>query len=81
MYDGGEAGVAERALAHALFALRREGTRRGATPLDIRPIGDRLQQALLVMLPGILIHMSNVPPEGLVWSVIDQLVLEDGGQR
>ncbi|MGH6898137.1 MAG: hypothetical protein ACREJ5_16580 [Geminicoccaceae bacterium] len=35
--------------------------------------------ALLVMLPGILIHMSNVPPEGLVWGLLHQLVLEEGG--
>ena len=39
--------TAERALAHSLFALRREGSRRGDAPLDLRPIGHRLQQALL----------------------------------
>jgi hypothetical protein len=45
----------------------------------VAPVLVILGLAVLVMLPGILIHMSNVPPEGLVWSVIDQLVLEDGG--
>ncbi len=43
----GPTATAERALAHALFGLRREGTRRGDLPLDLRPIGQRLQQALL----------------------------------
>ena len=35
MHHVGPVEVAERALAHALFALRREGSRRGATPLDL----------------------------------------------
>jgi CHAT domain-containing protein/tetratricopeptide (TPR) repeat protein len=39
--------VAERALAHALFALRREAGRRGEQPLDLAVIGARLQTALL----------------------------------
>jgi CHAT domain-containing protein len=47
MHHIGETGVAERALAHALFALRREGTRRGTTPLDLGQIGSSLQRALL----------------------------------
>ena len=47
MHHVGELDAAERALAHALFALRREGAHRGGTPLDLRPIGARLEQALL----------------------------------
>lgn len=47
MHHIGESADAERALAHTLFALRREGSRRGDTPLDLRRIGQRLQQALL----------------------------------
>lgn len=43
----GSTATAERALAHALFALRREGTRRAGTPLDLGLIGTRLQQTLL----------------------------------
>jgi CHAT domain-containing protein len=43
----GPAQEAERSLAHALFALRREGTRRGAHRLDLAEIGLRLEQALL----------------------------------
>ena len=47
MHHVGELDAAERALEHALFALRREGAHRGGTPLDLRPIGGRLEQALL----------------------------------
>jgi CHAT domain-containing protein len=47
MHHVGDAGDAERALAHLLFALRRAGTRRGEAALDLGPIGLRLQQALL----------------------------------
>ena len=47
MHHVGDAGDAERALAHLLFALRRAGTRRGEATLDLGPIGLRLQQALL----------------------------------
>ncbi|HYB88870.1 MAG TPA: CHAT domain-containing protein, partial [Streptosporangiaceae bacterium] len=43
----GPAQEAERSLAHALFALRREGTRRGAHRLDLTEIGLRLEKALL----------------------------------
>ncbi len=47
MHHIGPVEVAERTLAHALFALRREGSRRSTTPLALHTIGDRLQQALL----------------------------------
>jgi len=43
----GPAQEAERSLAHALFALRREGTRRGVHRLDLAEIGLRLEKALL----------------------------------
>jgi hypothetical protein len=45
----------------------------------VAPVLVILGLALLVMLPGILIHMSNVPHDGLVWGFLDQLVLEEGG--
>jgi hypothetical protein len=45
----------------------------------VAPVLVILGLALLVMVPGILIHMSNVPNHGLVWGLLDQLVLEDGG--
>ena len=38
---------ADRSLAHALFALRREGSRRGAYRLDLAEIGLRLERNLL----------------------------------
>ena len=38
---------AERSLAHALFALRREGSRRGTYRLDMAEIGLRLERNLL----------------------------------
>ncbi len=38
---------ADRSLAHALFALRREGTRRGTHRLDLAEIGLRLEASLL----------------------------------
>ncbi|MET1058504.1 MAG: CHAT domain-containing protein, partial [Nocardioides sp.] len=74
----GDTGVADRALAHALFALRRGGTRRGETPLDLRPIGDRLQQALLGSAVEALTGPSVVivPTGGLhavPWSLIPAL--------
>ncbi|MET1058839.1 MAG: CHAT domain-containing protein [Nocardioides sp.] len=47
LHHVGGADAAERALDHALFALRREGTHRGGTRLDLGPIGSRLEQALL----------------------------------
>lgn len=47
LHHVGATAVAERALTYALFALRREGTRRGQSPLDLHLIGLRLQQALL----------------------------------
>ena len=45
----------------------------------VAPVLVILGLAFLVMLPGILIHMSNVPLEGVVWGFLDQLVLEGGG--
>ena len=47
MHHVGELEGAERALEHALFALRRAGSRRGGTPLDLNQIGARLEQTLL----------------------------------
>ena len=47
MHHVGPVAAAERALEHALFALRRAGSRRGGTPLDLDPIGARLEQTLL----------------------------------
>jgi len=38
---------ATRSLAHALFAIRREGSRRGSDRLDLAEIGRRLEVALL----------------------------------
>jgi hypothetical protein len=43
----GPAQAAARALAHALFALRREGSRRGTDRLDLGEIGRRLEANLL----------------------------------
>ena len=43
----GETAAAERALAHALFALRREAIGRRATAVGKQPIGERLQRSLL----------------------------------
>jgi len=67
MYDVGETAAADRALAHALFALRREGSRRGEDPLDLRRIGHRLQQALLGPVADVLTAPSVVvvPTGGL----------------
>ena len=48
----GPVAAAERAVAHALFALRREESGRGGGPLDL--IGRRLQDALLGSLAGLL---------------------------
>jgi tetratricopeptide (TPR) repeat protein len=45
---------AVRALAHALFALRREGSRRGADRLDLAEIGHRLEANLLGESVGLL---------------------------
>ena len=47
LHHVGATTTAERALTHALFALRRAGARRGETQLDLRSIGLRLEQALL----------------------------------
>ena len=47
IHQVGETADAERALAHTLFALRREGSRRSDAPLDLQRIGHRLQQTLL----------------------------------
>jgi len=48
MHHVGATAAADRALAHALFALRREGTRRDTrAPLDLDAIGARLETALL----------------------------------
>jgi hypothetical protein len=44
----------------------------------VAPVLVILGLALLAMLPGILVHMSNLPHDGLVWGLIDQLVLEEG---
>jgi len=57
----GPTAAAERALAHALFALRRAATRRGE-PLDTEPIGRRLQDALL----GPVIELLAAPSVVLV---------------
>src|SRR5215831_9353940 len=43
----GPTATAIRALDHALFALRREGSRRGITRLDLAEIGLRLEASLL----------------------------------
>jgi tetratricopeptide (TPR) repeat protein len=43
----GPTDVARRSLDHALFALHREGSRRGDLHLDLRSIGTRLQEAVL----------------------------------
>ncbi|HEY0934297.1 MAG TPA: CHAT domain-containing tetratricopeptide repeat protein [Trebonia sp.] len=43
----GPVAEASRALSHALFALRREGSRRGAERLDLDEIGRRLETRLL----------------------------------
>ena len=43
----GPAANATRALSHALFALRREGSRRGTDRLDIGEIGRRLEVSML----------------------------------
>ncbi|RYP87208.1 CHAT domain-containing protein [Nocardioides guangzhouensis] len=47
MHHVGGVEAVERALAQTLFALRRQGTRPGGSPLDLAPIGERLQEALL----------------------------------
>lgn len=47
MHHVGSADVADRALAHTLFALRRQSTRPGRPALDLVAIGERLQEALL----------------------------------
>jgi hypothetical protein len=44
----------------------------------VAPVLVILGLALLVMLPGILIHMSNVAHDDLVRGAINQLVLEEG---
>jgi CHAT domain-containing protein/tetratricopeptide (TPR) repeat protein len=56
----GDTAVAERALAHLLFALRRESSRRGQAPLDLQQIGTRLQHALLGPVVEALRHPSVV---------------------
>ena len=43
----GSTAMAERSLAHALFALRRAAARRAQVPLDMGAIGTRLQDTLL----------------------------------
>jgi hypothetical protein len=45
----------------------------------VAPVLVILGLALLAMVPGILIHMSNLPHDGVVWGFIDQFVLEGGG--
>jgi tetratricopeptide (TPR) repeat protein len=74
----GPTAAATHALAHALFALRREQTGRGTERLDLDTIGARLEQALLgdsvrllgddpvVMVPTGLLHA--VP-----WSLLPSL--------
>ncbi|MGZ4626905.1 MAG: CHAT domain-containing protein, partial [Kineosporiaceae bacterium] len=47
MHHVGGVAAADRVLAHALFALRRGATRRSTAPLDLRPIGERLQATML----------------------------------
>jgi hypothetical protein len=70
--------AAERALAHALFALRREGTRRSGAPLDLGPIGARLQQALLGPVIDALVSSAVVlvPPgrlHAVPWALLPGL--------
>ena len=60
MHHVGAAEAAGRALDHALFALRRTGSRRGGRPLDLHPIGRRLEQALLGPLVDTLTGSSVV---------------------
>lgn len=43
----GPTAAAERAITHALFVLRRGNSGRDGAPLDVAPIRDRLQSALL----------------------------------
>lgn len=44
----------------------------------VAPVLVILALALLVMVPGILIHMSSVAHDDLVRGAINQLVLEEG---
>lgn len=50
--------AAERSLTHALFALRREGTRRGEYRLDLDEIGRRLESDLL---GSCVSHLHSAP--------------------
>ena len=70
MHHVGAAEAAGRALDHALFALRRTGSRRGGRPLDLHPIGRRLEQALLGPLVDTLTGSSVVVvPTGVLHAV------------
>ena len=78
MHHVGGVDAAERALDHALFALRRTGSRRGGAPLDLRPIGRRLEQALLGPVVDALAASSVVvvPTGGLhavPWALLPAL--------
>ena len=60
LHDAGDAAAADRSLAHALFALRRESTMRGPQRLDLDGIGARLEADLL----GSTVHLLDQhPPE------------------
>lgn len=70
MHHVGETGSAERALAPALFALRRENTRRGKRPLDLLPIGDLLQRTLLgPIIDALTAHSVVIVPTGRLHAV------------
>ncbi len=80
MLHVGETAAAERAVAQALFALRREAIGRRATALGKQPIGERLQRSLLgpaverLTAPSVVV----VPTGGLhavPWALLP--VLED----
>jgi tetratricopeptide (TPR) repeat protein len=67
-----------RALAHALFALRREGSRRGSDRLDLAEIGRRLEANLLgesvrLLRGGPLVVVPTGRLHAVPWSLLPSL--------
>jgi CHAT domain-containing protein len=80
LHHVGPTSAAERAVAHALFALRRAESGRGREPLDLAAIGRRLQEALLGPVAGALVApLLVIVPTGRLhavpWSLMP--VLQD----
>lgn len=74
----GATAAADRAVAHALFALRRQGPRQARHPLDLAAIGSRLQATLLGPLAEALTapDVVLVPPgrlNAVPWALLPAL--------